>query len=145
MKRIQQKLKEIEESLSVIEDGLPPSIEEFKSAGLVKDGIYKRLEFCIQNLIDVFSYVYSMEQLGVPNDLDDIFTGLQKKAIFPKQVMVLVQDMKGMRNILVHKYGMIDDDLVYDHLTEKLSDFSTIIEVIDTYLNKKENAKKKEK
>lgn len=40
---------------------------------------------------------------------------------------------------------MIDDDLVYEHLTERLTDFSLIIESIDDYLKKKENTKKKEK
>lgn len=83
----------------MIEEGLPPSIENFKGAGLIKDGIYKRLEFCIQNLIDIFSSIYTSEQLGVPNDLDDIFNGLQKKNVLSRQTLSIMQDMKGMRNI----------------------------------------------
>ncbi len=47
--RIKQKLREVEESLEMIKDGLPGDVDEFVSLGLVKDGIYKRLEFCIQN------------------------------------------------------------------------------------------------
>ena len=55
--RIQQKLKEVEESLEIIRSNLPADEEVFKGMGLVKDGIYKRLEFCIQNILDAFSMI----------------------------------------------------------------------------------------
>ncbi len=51
--RIKQKIKEIEESLKLIQENLPDSEEEFKALKLVKDGIYKQLELSIQNLIDI--------------------------------------------------------------------------------------------
>ena len=40
------------------------------SLGIVKDGIYKRLEFSIQNLVDIFSMIYSDLNLGVPSSVD---------------------------------------------------------------------------
>lgn len=42
--KINQKIKEIEENLVLISENLPSTSGEFKSIGLVKDGIYKRLE-----------------------------------------------------------------------------------------------------
>lgn len=134
--RVRQKLKEIEESLDIIQEGLPLEARDFKALGLVKDGIYKRLEFCIQNLIDIFSLIYSSLNLGVPSSLDDIFEGLVKKKIFSEEIISLVLEMKGLRNILIHRYGKIDDDIVHDLLTERLSDFKRIILVIDNYLAK---------
>ncbi len=47
---IQQKLREISDNLELISENLPVEVEEFKELGLVKDGIYKRLEFSIQNI-----------------------------------------------------------------------------------------------
>ena len=38
--------------------------------------------------------------------------------------------MKGFRNILVHKYGVVDDELVFEMLSEKLGDFELIIKEI---------------
>ncbi|MBS3170110.1 hypothetical protein J4210_06530 [Candidatus Woesearchaeota archaeon] len=46
--KIRQKIREIEDSLEIIKEGLPEDVAEFLSLGLVKDGIYKRLEFVIQ-------------------------------------------------------------------------------------------------
>jgi len=129
-------IKEIEENLELISENLPSSSKEFKSMGLVKDGIYKRLETSIQNLIDIFSMIYSSSNFGVPSSLDDIFDGLLENKVLPKKVIVLVNEMKGLRNILVHRYGKIDDALVYDLLKERLGDFDTIILSVDKFLQK---------
>ena len=136
MNRIEQKMREIMDSLAVIEDGLPHSEEEFISAGLVKDGIYKRLEFCIQNITDIFSMIYSSRKLGVPGTVDDVFQGMLKKGVLPKKVVLLAEEMKGMRNVLVHKYGEIDDAQVYGFLTGHLGDFEVVVSAVEEFLKK---------
>ncbi len=135
-KIIIQKLKEIEDNLALVEESLPAEVEEFKALGLLKDGIYKRLEFSIQNLIDIFSIIYSSLNLGVPKDLDSIFSGLREKKVFPANILSLVEDMKGLRNILIHRYAEIDDDLVFELLAERLDDFKRIMGIIEDYLEK---------
>ena len=45
---IRIKLQEIVEGVSLVQDALPESAEEFHRLGLVKDGIYKRIEFAIE-------------------------------------------------------------------------------------------------
>jgi len=47
---IRSKLADIEDSVSLVEENLPTSFEEFSKLGLVKDGIYKRMEFAIENM-----------------------------------------------------------------------------------------------
>lgn len=138
---IKQKIKEIEENIEIIQENLPPSIEEFKSLGLIKDGIYKKLEFSIQNVVDIFSIIYSSLNLGVPSDLDDIFEKLKVKNIFSVKTIALVQDMKGLRNILIHKYGQVSDSLVYELLSEKISDFEHIIQEVEKYFQARERKK----
>ena len=49
---LKTKMKEIGESLDLIEEYLPDDREEFLLLGIIKDGIYKRLEFCIENVFD---------------------------------------------------------------------------------------------
>jgi|SRR3989338_7838694 len=135
-KRITQKLKEVDDNIHLITEALPADVEDFKSLGLVKDGIYKRLEFSIQNLIDIFSMIYSSLNLGVPSDLDDIFKKLREKKIFSVQILSVVDDMKGLRNILIHRYAEINDDLIFELLTEKVDDFEKIMKAIENYVKK---------
>ena len=42
--------------------------------------------------------------------------------------------MKGLRNVLTHKYGEIKDNIVYELLTERLDDFEIIIGAVEKYL-----------
>ncbi len=79
--------------------------------------------------------IYSNLNLGIPDD-DDILKRLEEKKIFSKKIIGLVKDMKGMRNILVHKYGEIDDEVVFEQLTERLSDFDEINKEISEYIKK---------
>ena len=135
--RISQKIKEIQDSLQMIEEALPANIEGFNHLGLVKDGIYKRLEFCIQNLIDIFSMIYIENNLGVPGAIDDIFIALSSKKLFSKKILQIIGEMKGLRNILAHRYGVIDDNIIFEILKERLGDFELIISAIEEYYKKK--------
>jgi uncharacterized protein YutE (UPF0331/DUF86 family) len=132
--RIKQKIKEIEESLNLIEDNMVENENQFFNLGIIKDGIYKRLEFSIQNLIDIFSIIYSNLDLGVPSSVDDIFDGLLNHKIFSKKVILIVKEMKGLRNILTHRYGKIDDKKIFFLINTKKEDFNIIFKEIEEFL-----------
>jgi len=54
--------------------------------------------------------------------------------------------MKKFRNILVHKYGEIDDKKAYDEINKGLKDFEKIIKEIEKFLGehlKKEKERNK--
>jgi uncharacterized protein YutE (UPF0331/DUF86 family) len=44
--------------------------------------------------------------------------------------------MKGFRNIIVHRYGRIDDLLAYKILTEHMGDIYEFMESIERFLEK---------
>ncbi len=48
---IKTKLKIIEENIELVKENLPEKLSEFKALGLVKDGIYKRIEASIQEVL----------------------------------------------------------------------------------------------
>ncbi|WP_321211141.1 hypothetical protein [Methanothermobacter sp. DP] len=47
---IRTKLREIEESIKSVKENTPTTFKEFSRLGLVKDGIYKRLGFSMENI-----------------------------------------------------------------------------------------------
>ncbi|MCK5108771.1 MAG: hypothetical protein KAR25_03685 [Methanosarcinales archaeon] len=73
---IRTKVKEIEESRQVIEEHLPEDIEDFLSLGIIKDRIYKRLEFCIENVFDISAVLNADYNLGIPGSDEDIVDNL---------------------------------------------------------------------
>ncbi|MEK6846613.1 MAG: HepT-like ribonuclease domain-containing protein, partial [Nanoarchaeota archaeon] len=60
---------------------------------------------------------------------------------FNKNIIELIRQMKGFRNILVHKYGDIDDSKAYEDIKDGLPDFETVIKDIEKFIetHKKKN------
>ena len=131
---IRSKMEEILESLRLIEENLPDDFEDFESLGIVKDGIYKRAEFAIQNAIDICAIINSDLRLTMPEREEDVFEGLVRAGILPEEMAHKLRLMKGFRNILVHRYGRIDDRLAFEVLHWHLKDIYEFIEVIENFL-----------
>jgi uncharacterized protein YutE (UPF0331/DUF86 family) len=133
---IRSKLADIEDSVSLVEENLPSSFEEFSQLGLVKDGIYKRIEFAIENIIDICSIISSDLRLIVPESEESFVESLANIGILTPNMAEKTRRMKGFRNIIVHRYGRIDDLLAHKILTEHMEDFYEFIESIERFLEK---------
>ncbi len=137
---IRTKVKEIEESLQVIEEHIPDDIEDFLSLGIIKDGIYKRLEFCIENVFDISAVLNADYNLGIPGSDEDIVDNLIRNKILPEDMKEKLGSMKGFGNIMVHRYGKIDDNLTFNILSEHLGDFYEFISLINDVISRNDFA-----
>ncbi len=77
-------------------------------------------------MIDICAILINIYKLGVPANEDNIFDLLIGKL---KNIENL-KDMKKFRNVIVHKYGEIDNQIVFRYATEKMEDFNKFIENI---------------
>lgn len=132
------KLEEIEENLELISNHLPTDLEEFLNLGLIKDGIYKRLEYSIELVLDILAIINADLKLGIPDGETSVIDNIEKNKILEKKIVEKIRKMKSFRNILVNKYGKINDELVFELLKEDLEDFFIICDSIVEFLRKKE-------
>jgi len=131
---IQIKIKEIEENLQIIKDNLPETFDEFSKLGLIKDGIYKRIESSIENIIDICAIINTDLDLAIPESDESILDNLNKKGIISNKMTDILKNMKGFRNILVHRYAHTDDKIAYGVIKENLDDFYKFITVIEGFI-----------
>lgn len=124
---IRTKIKEIVEGIGLVEEHLPDTFEKFSDMELIKDGIYKRTEFAIENVFDICAIINTDLELGIPGDDEDIIENLVKSEIVSEEMRAKLKAMRGFRNIVVHKYGKIDDRLAFEILKENLRDFYVFI------------------
>lgn len=137
---IRTKIAEIREGLELVKKHLPKSFDEFEPLGLVKDGIYKRVEFCIENVFDICAIIDTDLKLGVPSSDEDILEILVRNGIFAEDMAEKLRSMKGFRNVVVHRYGGIDDSLAYGFLSNNLGDFDEFIEKVTEFVDKQKDA-----
>jgi uncharacterized protein YutE (UPF0331/DUF86 family) len=126
------KLKEIEESRDLIQNNLPDKPGKLNDIGLIKDGIYKRTEYCIENMLDICAILNADYKLGIPEDEDDIIKKLADAGLITKNLSAKIREMKGFRNLLVHRYGKMDDLWAYKDIKKGIKDF----EIFQTEIRK---------
>lgn len=143
---IKTKLKIIEENIELVKGSFPENVRDFKSLGLVKDGIYKKVEASIQEIITICSIINSDLKLGIPSNRDDIIAALSNNNILSSKMTEKIKALKGFRNFLVHRYGKIDDEIAFDDIKDGLSDFELFKEEILHFLNNiRENQQEEKK
>lgn len=143
-KLLESKLARVIDNLNLVSDNIPSNFEEFKNLGLVKDGICQRVEFAIEEILDICSVINADLGLGTPETEDNILDNLEIKKILSKKTIDIIKDMKRFRNLLVHRYGEINDEIAFETISEGLNDFDLIIKEIENVL-KKYNGKKEKK
>ena len=95
---------------------------------------YKKLDSIVLNLqraceiaIDIAMYIISNRKLGVPQTKKEAFMKLEENKLISKEVSMNMQKMIGFRNIAIHEYKQIDEeilaDIIQNHLTD-LTDFA---------------------
>lgn len=133
---ILSKISEIEESISLIAENMPEEFEDFENMGLLKDGIYKRVQYVIENILDICAIINSDLKFSSPGEEDDIINNLVKNKIVSQDTGNKIKELKGFRNIIVHRYGKLDDKLSFELIKENLDDFDKIIENIKTIIDR---------
>lgn len=119
--------------LQELEDMLPEE-EEYYQNLKTRRACEKTIELAIEQVIDIASMIVSQKKLGIPHSEDDIITTLEKKKVLSQKLVKRIKEMKGFRNILVHKYGEVDDERTYHFLTAELDDFTLFEKEIKLFL-----------
>lgn len=98
---------------------------------------YRKMDMIVLNLqraceavLDLAMYVVSTRKLGLPQNKREAFVLLEESKIIDSEMSKKMQGMVEFRNIAVHDYKEIDEDILKDvienHLTDLL-DFAKII------------------
>ena len=101
---------------------LPSSFDEYQKVEK-KRACERLLQIAIETVIDISHLLVKGLRLGLPAEEDDLFEKLAGAGIISLETKETARRMKGFRNILVHRYGDIDDRIVYEMATERLGDF----------------------
>jgi len=136
IKEIEDNLSSVYEAVEIVSENLPKSFNKFSELGLKKDGIYKKIEFAIESILDIFNIINSDLRLGVPDVEEEIIDNIEKNNLLDKSAIEIVREMKKFRNVLVHKYGKIDDRLAFESVVQGISDFEIVLKEIESFLKR---------
>lgn len=85
------------------------------------------LQVSIESCINIANHIIASEGLRAPRDYKDSFQVLNEAGILPDDLTPTMRAMAGLRNLLVHLYWEVDDEMIYADIRGRLDDFEAFI------------------
>ena len=118
--RIEDKIKEINLYLDQFSGIIPISFSEYANNLVIKAACERYFEKIVEAVVDLSFMVIKLKKLEQPSDDTTLFYILMNKAILTQEIAEKFHKAKGMRNIIVHEYGYIDDAQVFEAISKML-------------------------
>lgn len=127
--RVMIKLAELAGYLGELRQVVPAKFAEYQRIEK-KRSCERLLQLAIECVIDVCKIMVVGLRLGIPYEENDLFAKLTKHKIISKRTLSILKEMRGLRNILVHEYADVDDEIIFEILRTRLGDFEHFSETI---------------
>src|SRR3989344_6366772 len=123
--RIEDKIDEIDKLLDELIEIMPNDFNEYNSDFKTKAACERYFEKIIEAAIDLAFLVIKDRRLQLPEEDKRVFDILSREKLISEDLAIKLKEAKGMRNIIAHEYGKIDDELVFNAITDELIDDMT--------------------
>jgi len=96
--------------------------------------VERTLHILTEACIDAAQHIISDEKLREPSSYRDAFTVLAENNILKSNDLPTFHNMASFRNLLVHYYERVDDEIVYGIFKRNMLAFDLFVERITEYL-----------
>jgi len=119
--RTKDKVKEIEKYLTELFSAIPANLEleNYKKDFRIKAICERYFEKIIEATVDLAFLIIKDNKLKIPEEDTEAFDILANENIISLELAQKLKEAKGMRNIIAHEYGKIDDEIVFNSITEE--------------------------
>src|SRR3989338_7536195 len=114
-RRIKDKLDELLRYHKELIEDLPAK-KDFKKERIIRRGVEKTVELIADTILDIALMIISGEGFEKPEDSRSAIIILEKKKVLSKLISDKIQDLLSFRNLLVHRYGKVDEDVEYSNI-----------------------------
>ena len=120
MTRIEDKINEINGFLEELKGIIPSNFEEYKSSIEKKAACERYVEKIVEAVTDLAFLIIKIKKFEIPEDDTDAFNILLENKLIDNGLAKKLKDAKRMKNIISHQYGKIDDEIVFESISEEL-------------------------
>jgi uncharacterized protein YutE (UPF0331/DUF86 family) len=125
--RVLAKLDEMDGYLGELRSILPPDLQTYRTIEK-RRACERLLQVTVECALDVCHQLVAGRRLGLPGAEEDVLEKLESAQLLSHDTIAMLRRMKGCRNILVHEYGHVLDELIFEAITTRLGDFTAFKE-----------------
>lgn len=127
--KVEQRLMKLEQAVRKLREIAAQPWEEYAASEALRDRGERNLQVAAQACIDIANHIIADKGYRTPQGYADSFVVLQEEGIIPIELADKMKMVAGFRNILVHDYLEIDNEIVYQSLNH-LQDFGEFAKCI---------------
>ena len=127
--RIKDKLKELEKLVVEFENIIPQYFQEYEKDNIIKAACERYFERVSESIFDICKLLIKNEGVTIKdNEAETLFSLKIIGVVFKDKL----KRIKGMRNLIIHQYGEVDDELMFESIKNKLlKDTKEFIELVN--------------
>ena len=118
--RIKEKINELERFVAELEEIRPQNFSEYEKDTKTRAACERYFEKIVEAAVDLAFLAIKELGLKLPEEDKEAFDILANAKAISPELAVRLKQAKGMRNILAHDYGRVDDRLVFESLTGEI-------------------------
>lgn len=96
--------------------------------------VERYLHLAIEEVLDVANHFVSFHRWREPESYRDLFRILNEHDVIPGEHLSTFQNMVSFRNLLVHRYERIDNEILFGIFKRHLGDFELFIELVKAWV-----------
>ena len=101
---------------------------------LIHRTVERTLHLAVEAYLDIGQQIIAQQGFRFPEDNKDVFVVLSEKDIVPNSLLPNLFAMVKFRNLIVHDYARIDNQMIFSILKEQLGDLNAFAQAIGSYL-----------
>lgn len=105
-------------------------ITDFMTNVDIQESILFNIQMGIQNCIDIAAHIISDEGLGVPGSTNEMFYLLEDNGFLSRDLAEKMTKAVGFRNLMVHEYGKIEMNQVFEMAKKDIDDITDYLKSI---------------
>ena len=133
---ILERLKKLEEVLAKLEEKEHVELAEYKRDTDTQWIVERGLEIASSMILDIGNHILASVYRTAATEYEEILEKLGEKRVISESLYKELQGLGGFRNILVHGYLTLNQDLVYEHYRKALSSFPGFIAEIERWVSR---------
>ena len=127
-------LTDIRSNVKDLRDAKDISWKKYRTDVRARRFVERTLHIIIEGCIDAAQHIISDERMREPTSYRDTFAVLTENKILFSEDLSKFENIASFRNLLVHYYEKVDDEIVYGIFKNNLSDFDLFVEMIVRFL-----------
>ncbi|RLG27974.1 DUF86 domain-containing protein [Methanosarcinales archaeon] len=128
--KITQKFSQLDEYLRLLKQISNTPRDAFLKDKILIGSAKYYLQVSIECCLDVINHIIASERFRAPGDYADSFKVIEEEGLVSTDLGQRLRMMAKFRNRLVHLYGEVDDEYVYEFMGEDLGDIEELRKVV---------------